>query len=210
MGDLAEKYAKEREPLEVVRESYPEKDRVYKKYSEKKMSVSSDNFILSFKDNTPTLSGRELLIKNIETTLALKLMFSNSSPLYTELYQNGYINDTFSCDTLNGEGYSAIMIGGEAKDVKKTADKILEGIKKVKETGFKTEDFERAKKSAFGRQIRAFNSIEAVANGFCANFFSGINLFDFIEAFDCISCESVHKRVFEIFGENNSLSVIKS
>ena len=210
VGELAEKYAKKREPMEVVKETYVEKDEVFQKYYEKKMSVSSDNFIISFKDNTPTLTGKELLIKNIETTLALKMMFSHSSELYSELYRDGYINDTFSYDTLNGEGYSAIMVGGEAKDVKKTSDKILEGIKKIKETGFTKENFERTKKAVLGRQIMAFNSIESVANSFCSNFFSGIGAFDFIDAFSEVTAESVHKRVFEIFGENNALSVIKS
>ena len=133
VGALAEKYAKKRDKKEVIRKTYTEKDSVYKKYFEKEMSVSNDNFILSFKDNSKTLSGKEQLIKSIETTLALKMMFSKSSALYNELYMGGYINDTFSYDTLNGDGYSAIMIGSEAKDVKKTADKILEGIKKVKE-----------------------------------------------------------------------------
>lgn len=210
VGELAEKYAKKRAPMEVIREKYTEKDEVFQKYSEKKMSVSSDNFILSFKDNSKTADGRDYLIKTIETTLALKLMFSKSSSLYNELYKDGYINDTFSYDTLSGEGYSAVMIGGEAKDVKKTSDKILEGIKKIKETGFSEEDFQRAKKAVFGRQIMAFNSIEAIANGFCANFFSGIGIFDFVEAFPPVTAESVHKRIFEIFGENYALSVIKA
>ena len=209
VGDLAEKYAVKKENSVVVRETYTEKDTVKEAYNEKKMSVSCDNFILSFKDNSKTLAGKELLIKNIETTLALKLMFSRSSENYNELYKNGYINDTFSMDTLYGEGYGAIMLGGEAKDVEKTADMLLDCIKKVKENGFSEEAFNRAKKALIGRHIMAFNSIEAVANTFCANFFSGIGLFDFNEAIDKITKESVHKRVFEIFSDNHALSVIK-
>ena len=86
---------------------------------------------------------------------------------------------------------------------------LLDCIKKVKENGFSEEAFNRAKKALIGRHIMAFNSIEAVANTFCANFFSGIGLFDFNEAIDKITKESVHKRVFEIFSDNHALSVIK-
>ena len=209
VGDLAEKYAKPREKAEVIRDSFIEKDEVKRKYSEKKMEVSCDNFILSFKDNSPTLTGNELLIKNIETTLAVKLLFSRSSHLYNKLYESGLINSTFSCDSMYGNGYSCVMLGGEAKDVSKTTDAILNGIKAAKENGFSEEDFSRAKKSYLGRQIIAYNSVESVANSFCANFFSGIGAFDFTDAFEKITKESVHKRIFEIFGDNYAVSVIK-
>ena len=76
--------------------------------------------------------------------------------------------------------------------------------------GFTDEDFERTKKAVLGRQVMAFNSIESVANSFCANFFSGIGAFDFIDAFEEITKESVHNRIFEIFSEHYALSVIKA
>lgn len=209
VGALAEKYARPREKAEVIRDSYTEKDEVKSKYSEKKMDVSCDNFILSFKDNTPTLKGEELLIKNIETALILKLMFSRSSKLYNDLYENGIINSSFSYDTLHDEGYSCVMLGGEAKDVSKTVDALLKGIEDAKKNGFGKEDFERVKKSSLGRQIMAYNSIESVANSFCANYFSGIGAFDFVSAFSKVTNESVHKRIFEIFGDNHAVSVIK-
>lgn len=210
VGELAEKYAKPRGKMSVKRKTYTEKDEVKVKYFEKQMSVSCDNFILSFKDNSQCLKGEELLIKNIETAIILKLMFSRSSKFYNDLYLGGYINDTFSCDTLNGEGYSAIMIGGEAKDVNKTTKKLLEGINEFKEKGFLEEDFLRVKKSLLGGQIRAYNSIEAVANSFCENFFAGISAFDFIDAFSKITLSSVEKRLPQIFGKNHAVSVIKS
>ena len=209
VGSIAEKYAVKKETSNVVRKTYTEKDSVKAKYDEKKMSVSCDNFILSFKDNSKTLTGEELLIKNIEITLALKLMFSRSSENYNELYKNGYINDTFSTDTLYGEGYGAIMLGGEAKDVEKTVKMLLSCIDKVKKNGFSDEDFNRAKRAVIGRNVMAYNSIEAVANSFCANFFSKIGLFDFNDAINKVTKETVYKRVFEIFGDNYALSVIK-
>ena len=91
----------------------------------------------------------------------------------------------------------------------RTPDAAIEFSGSAKKNGFGKEDFERVKKSSLGRQIMAYNSIESVANSFCANYFSGIGAFDFVSAFSKVTNESVHKRIFEIFGDNHAVSVIK-
>ncbi len=205
---LVEKNVKKKEDVNLVRKTYAEKDCVFKKDITKKMSVSKDNYILAFKDNEVNLRGREYLKKNIEATLVLKMLFSDSSYLYNKLYNEGILNDSFSWENLMDEAYCAYLLGGEADDVGKTVEALVCEIEKIKEKGFSEEEFELVKKSSWGRQIRSFNSLEAVANSFCSNFFLGIGLFDFVEVFNEVTLKDINKRIKTMFTDNYSVSVV--
>ncbi len=208
VSELVEKNVKSKPEISLKRKTYTEKESVFEKKIVKKMSVSKDNYILAFKDNEINLRGCDFLKKNIETTLVLKMLFSDSSSLYNKLYSEGILNDSFSYENLMDESYCAYLLGGEADDVEKTVDALINEIEKVKETGFLEEEFELAKKSSWGRQIRSFNSLEAVANGFCSNFFLGIGLFDFAEVFSKITLSDINERIKKMFTKNYSISVV--
>lgn len=210
ISELVEKNVKKKEPKNVVRKKYMEPEEINEKSIVKNMSVSKDNYILGFKDNEIGLKGEEYLLKNIEVALVLKMLFSEFADLYNELYQKGIINDTFSYENLMHEDYSAVLMGGETDDVERSVKAIIDGINKVKEKGFTKEEFDLAKKSMWGRQIRSYNSLEAVANSFCSNFFLGINAFDFVKVFEKITLESVNDRLSKMFDNNYySVSVVK-
>lgn len=208
ISELVEKNVKKKPEINVKRKTYEEKESVFEKRIVKKMSVSKDNYILAFKDNEINLRGQDFLKKNIETSLVLKMLFSDSSSLYNKLYNEGILNDSFSYESLLDETYSAYLLGGETDDVEGTVDAIIKEIEKIKESGFSKEEFELAKKSSWGRQIRSFNSLEAVANGFCSNFFMGIGLFDFTEVFSNVTLMDINERVKKMFTDNYSVSVV--
>ena len=172
------------------------------------MSVSKDNYLIAFKDNEVSLRGKEFLKKNIETSLVLKMLFSESSEIYNKLYNEGVINDTFSYENLMDETYCAYLMGGEADDVDKTVEILISEIEKKKNSGFFEEEFELAKKSSWGRQIRSYNSLEAVANSFCANFFLCIGMFDFVDVFNDITLCDINNRLKKMFTDNYSVSKV--
>ncbi len=207
---IVDKNVKKREtPFLVTRKQYTEPDFVHQKRISKEMSVSQPSFILGFKNNQVGLTGKDLLRKNMETGMILKMLFSQSAPLYNELYRSGLINDTFGFDCLNSDTYFATFVNGEAKDVDRTVEAVLKGIEAVKQTGFSEEEVKRYKKATLGRQIRAYDSIESVANGFSSNYFYGIGAFDFLEQNALITADSLNRRMLEIFGEHYSVSEIR-
>jgi predicted Zn-dependent peptidase len=209
---IADKNIKKREtPFSVERTEYEEGAGVNQNRITKKMSVSQPNFILAFKGEAPAgrpIRGKEMLKRNLETNLVLKMLFSESAELYNKLYNSGVINDNFSADLISGETYFSVICGGETKSVDKAVSGISEYLGKIKETGFAKEEYEMAKKASFGRQITAYNSLEAVANSFSGNFFSGIGAFDFINVYGEITLDSVNERLKSVFNENYSLSEI--
>ena len=195
-------------PLVFERMEYEEDATVNQNRITKKMSVSLPNFILAFKDNDVGFDGIKLQIKNIEVNLILKMLFSESAELYNELYNSGVINDNFSCDNLSSDSYFATICGGETKCVDTAVAKILEYLEKIKKVGFSEEEFARTKKASFGRQIKAFNSLEAVANGFSSNFFHNIGAFDFISSYNQVTLQSVNERLKSVFTENYAVSEV--
>ena len=199
---------KKAEPFSVERAEYQEKETVNQNRITKKMSVSMPNFILAWKDNDVGYDGKELQKKHIEVSLILKMLFSESAELYNDLYNKGIINDNFNYDELGNKNYYAAICGGETKSVDLAVEEILRYLRKIKETGFKKEDFEMTKKASLGRQITSFNSFEAVANGFSSNFFNNIGAFDFIDIYDEITLESVNDRLRKVFGENYAISEV--
>ena len=152
------------------------------------------------------MNWKELLKKNMETGLILKMLFSQSAPLYNELYKKGLINDTFGFDCISGDHYYATLLNGEATDIDATCEVILKGIEKAKQEGFLKADVDRYKKAAMGRQIRAYDSLESVANSFSSNYFYGIGAFDFLEVYPTITEESLLFRMKEIFNEHYVVS----
>lgn len=207
---LVDKNVKKRpHGFSVERKIYREPSEVKQKRIVKHMSVSQPSFILGFKENHVGLNGRDLLLKNMETGLLLKMMFSPSAPLYNELYKKGLINDTFGFDCLNSDSYFATFVNSEAKEIDRTVTAILEGIEKVKQQGFSKEEINRVKKSSLGRQIRAFDSMESVANSFSSNYFYGIGAFDFVNVYPQITQESLMKRLNEVFNENYAVSEMR-
>ena len=202
-----DKNVKKREtPFLVERTAYKEPDCVHQKCIRKEMSVSKPSFILGFKENHVGIFGKELLKKTMETGLILKMLFSQSAPLYNELYQKGLINDTFGFDCISGDHYFATLLNGEANNIDATAEAILKGIETAKQQGFSKQDVQRYKKAALGRQIRAYDSLESVANHFSSNYFYGIGAFDFLEIYPTITEESLLSRMKEIFSEHYAVS----
>jgi predicted Zn-dependent peptidase len=207
---IVDKNVKTKEaPFLVERIEYEELETVNQNKITKKMSVSQNNFILGFKDSDIGFDGKRLLKKNIESNLILKMLFSESAELYNYLYNNNYINDSFSSDTVGSSNYFATLIGGEAKNIDNTVKAILEKLNEIKRVGLLEEDFITTKKASFGRQIKAFNSLEAIANGFSSNFFSNIGAFDFIDIYDEININSINERLNKMFNNNYAISEVE-
>ena len=209
VSKLIDKNVKKREvPFSVERTAYYEKPTVNQNRITKKMDVSMPNFILAWKDSDIGYEGRPLLKKNIETSLILKMLFSESAGLYNQIYNKGLINDNFSYDEISDKDYFAVICGGETKSVDLAVEEILRYLEKIKETGFVSEEFEMTKKASLGRQITSFNSLESIASGFSANFFKDINAFDFIDIYDEITLDGVNDRLKKIFNENYAISEV--
>lgn len=203
---------KNNEPFtEPIKKIYPTEPKdIAEPYAEKSMAIASPMFMVGFKDNDVNLSGTELLKKNIEIKILMKMLFSKGSDIYKKLYDMNLINSTFSLDYTMQPDYGFSSIDGESKDPKKVYEIILDELSKLSETGLDKERFERAKKVIWGRYIRMHNDIEDYAVTFMQFLFMGIDYFEYDKVYKTITFEDIEKRFRTHFvPEYSALSVIK-
>ena len=196
---------------EPIKKIYPKEPKnIASRYAERSMAIASPMFMLGFKDNDVNVSGNELLKKNIEITILLRMLFAKGSDIYKKLYDLGLINSTFGFDYTVQPDYGFTVLEGESKDPNRVYGIIMEEISKIKESGLSEDDFERAKKVVWGRYIRMHNDIEDYACTFMQFLFMGVDYFDYYNVYKTVTFEDIKKRFNEHFDpEYAALSVVK-
>ena len=187
-----------------------EAETVAKTRSEKKMAVAAPMFMFGWKDNDVNKSGAELLKKNLEITILLKMLLGKGSEIYKKLYDAGLINNTFSVDYTMQPDYGFTSIDGESKDPEAVFALVMDELDRVRAEGLSETDFELAKKVAWGKYIRSHNDIENYAVTFLQLQFMDIDYFNYYDVYNTVTFEDVKRRFDEHFRrENAALSVIR-
>jgi len=110
------------------------------------------------------------------------------------------IDDTFSYDYTQEQGFGFAMIGGDTSDPDKLSESIKEMLHRAVTAAFNSDALERTKKKKIGAFLRAVNSPEYIANQFTRYSFNGMNLFDVVPTIEQISVEDITnaaKRLIE-------------
>ena len=174
------------------------------------MSVAIPIFQMGFKDDISNIKDEELITREVTMKILLEILIGRSSKLYSQLYEDGLINNTFEFDYTNEENYAYSIIGGESKEPYKVREKLFEIIECMLKNGVCEEAFERVKKATYGRTIRWFNSLEKVSEIFISSYFKKNNVFDYFNIYDKINLEYLTKLMKEHFKlDRFAISVIK-
>ena len=161
-------------------------------------------FMIGFKNN---LKDNKLKMA-IASDIILNSIIGKCSELYQELYNNGTIMSELEVENEFSTNYSHILIAGETKNPKETANKIIETI--INST-ITEEQFERSKKRVYGELLKEFNDVEDIGRLFLQSAIKGYNGFDYITELENITFEEVLRYQKEIFKEENStISMITS
>lgn len=192
--------------IENIERFYPvEPDGVNMKEIVETLDVSLPLFNIGFKDLQIGLSGRELLKREITTDLIIDMLFKKGSEFYKELYNANLVNDSFSGDYTGRYDHGYTLIGGESKDPYEVKSRLFDYIEKIKEDGFKEEQFEIIKKRYLGGYLKYFDSLDFIANNFISYHFKDINLLDYIDVVKEITIDDIQSRFAEHFTKDNSV-----
>lgn len=193
-------------PIERIFEQEP--DTVCTHRVEQKLSVALPLFQLGFKEKAgeSLVSVRELAAKEI----LLELLASDSSPLFRKLLDADLINETsFDSEFFEGPGYAAYLFAGESRDPEAVENALLQELQRLRKDGFSSEDFLRAKKSVYGRNIAALNSTDSIANSMASLAFANRELFSYLQSLREISQQEVYEQLQKGFDpEKRVLSII--
>ncbi|MFZ5986075.1 MAG: insulinase family protein, partial [Bacillota bacterium] len=148
--------------------------------------------------------------REIAVKILLEMIMGRSSSLYTELYNEGLINNTFEFDYNIEESYAFSAFGGESRDPVLVKERVLNEIRNQKNNGLNKDNYERIKKSMNGRFIKQLNSVERISHMFISVYFKEVNMFDYMDIYDKMSFDYVKEVFSQHFTEDNlALSVIK-
>lgn len=191
-----------------VEKKYPdEPNEINKEYIEQKLAVSMPLFNMGIKDNVAA-TGYDLLKRRTALTVASQCLAGRSSKLFSELYSQGLINQSFSAEASINANYSYLAWGGQSIDPKKTCDIISRHLKEMGNNGIQKNVFERIKKSHKGSFIRSLNSMDSIARHIMDSHFNKYNFFDRVRVYEELDLDYVNQLIGEVFNNPWALSVV--
>lgn len=189
----------------------PEPVEVGEKRRESKLAVSLPKCLFGFKEKQVGLTGEDQLRRDLTTKLMMDLLFGSSTELYQKLYEDDLISDSFGHEFNSSPQYAFSAIGGDTKDPDALLARIRQKVDKLKESGFESSDFERARKKKMGGYLRMLNSPENIAHEFTRYQFRGADLFKVLPVYESITVEDVNRRLQEHIDWNQlAVSIVVS
>ena len=181
---------------------------IVEKYVEKAMDISMPCALIGFKDND--LSSNKVK-KDIAIEIIGSILLSKSSKTFEELYEEGKIFSEPSLQYEFSKTFAHVMIQFQSHNIQDVINKIQNNLEELKISGINKEDFERSKKKLYGELVKSYSEASNVATAMIADYFKGIDTFEYIEEFKNIDKDYVEKILIELFREENKVvSVINS
>ncbi|MFJ5761861.1 EF-P 5-aminopentanol modification-associated protein YfmH [Neobacillus sp. NPDC093182] len=166
------------------------------------MNVQTSKCLIGMKALHVDQTGPELLKNELTMNVLLDLLFGKSSENYNQLYNQGLIDETFSYDYTQEQGFGFAMVGGDTENPDKLAEELKNMLFQAKNgTTFAEEQLERAKKKKIGAFLRAVNSPEYIANQFTRYAFNDMNLFDVVPTLEKITMDDIKTMASEVISE---------
>ena len=156
------------------------------------MDVQKPKVSIGLKAKESDFSGEEMMKHELSVQIGLECLFGRASSFYTDVYDNGLIDESYSFDFSLEKGYGFAMIGSDTE----RPDELIAAIKaKLAEAEqsniFTTEDIERIKRKKIGFFLRALNSLEFIANQFTRYKFNEMNLFDVVPMLEKLTVDDI-------------------
>lgn len=169
--------------------------------NELRMDIQKPKAYVSFKARETHLQGREMLKQELAIQLALDLMYGRSSAFYEEMYEKGWIDESYSYDFSLEKGFGFAMVGSDTNHPVELENAIKTVMNESEASlPFDAEKLERVKRRKIGFFLRAMNSIEFIANQFTRYKFNDMNLFDAVPVIEELTMEDVEQAMKSIQG----------
>ncbi len=190
-----------------IKRVYPdEPEEVVQEKIEQKLEVSQPLYTIGIKD-----TGKCDVKKHIAMEILLNLLVGRSSNLYKELYNEGVIYAQPSLEYEFTDIYAHALISGQSNEPEKVYQKFKEEVKKLKTEGIDEENFNRIKKMIYGGYVKEYNDVADIARMFLADYFKGINSFDYLEEIEGITVEYLEQILKDVFKEEKMIiSIVRN
>ncbi len=196
-----------KENKELPKRIYPkEQEEVNEKEMIVQMELSNPIFGIGFKDKVED----NMVKKHIAIEIILNTLLGKSSKLYKELTDDNTLLGTLDLEYEYSREYAFVLITGQSRKPKKVYERINKEIENAIKNGLNSEDFERNKKKIYGDYITEYNSVEDTARMFLADYFKGVNSFEYLEEYTNVTKEYAEEILREVFDLNKEvLSIVE-
>ncbi|XJZ28562.1 EF-P 5-aminopentanol modification-associated protein YfmH [Bacillota bacterium Lsc_1132] len=204
MNQVRENQAKKdyKDMPEIKRQFEDEPAEVDEKKRVLEMNVQTSKCLVGIKALHVNQSGEEMLKNELTMNVLLDLLFGKSSENYNQLYNDGLIDESFSYDYTQEQGFGFAMVGGDTSDPDRLAETLEKMLMSAKNgSPFSEEQLDRAKKKKIGAFLRSINSPEYIANQFTRYAFNDMNLFDVVPTLEKITLSDVEALAAEVISE---------
>ena len=176
-----------------------ENDSVSKEKITAKMQVAKPLFDIGIKDNDISSDPIERLKKAAGMSVLNEMLFSKSSKIFNDLYDEGLLSGNFDyCYTISSS-FAFNEISGESCDPCKVYGRIKDYIKEVCVKGLDQESYNRCKKVIISDLIKMFDSTEDIACEMMNYIFEDCDIFDYAEVVKELTFEYVEQLVNTMF-----------
>lgn len=178
---------------------------------ERSMPVSQPIFEIGIKDDLPSENSNERMKRDVVMTVLGEMLFSRAGELYNELFEGGFINESYTYGYSIAREVGFYSIYGEGDDPDLVLDKVKKHVSKVKREGLSEKDFIRSKRVMMAEFLRDFDSVDDIANSVLNFGVEGINIFEYRKIIEGVCFSDVQKCLNESFDEDRfAISVIKN
>ena len=198
---VADRVLKESPSCEIERFFDEENDSVSKERISVKMQVAKPLFDIGIKDNNISKDPIERLKKAAGMSVLNEMLFSKSSSLFNELYDEGLVSGNFDyCYTVSSS-FAFNEISGESSDPEKVYSRIQEYIGEMREKGLDEEVYDRCKKVIYADFLKTFDNTEEIACELMSYIFEDCDMFDYAEVIKDLTFEDVKKLLNTMFDD---------
>lgn len=196
-----------KEALHIQRGTYDEPDTIAQTEEEIQLEVSLPLFSIGYK--MKPLDGIEHLKAALQCEVVNEILVGGGSDLYRSLYDSGLISaGNIYGEVVSGNGFFSVVIGGESRDPKQVYSMIKEEISRLKQEGIPKELYEATKKKLYGKILRAFNNVQAVATNMMESCFSDTDIYDQIELTAQLTYEEVTEKLYDYDSGKSAISIV--
>ncbi|WP_128894182.1 EF-P 5-aminopentanol modification-associated protein YfmH [Longirhabdus pacifica] len=203
--------AKNIHPQGEIKRYFEAEPKAVKAHEKKiQLSVSMPKCLCGIKEVYGYEEGTSLLQKQLEMKIIMDLLFSPSSTLYQQLYDQQLITDSFSSDYKAYNTFAFSVFGGDTPDPDRMIHMIRSNIDEYIKNGLSKEEFEVSKHKQMGSYLRLFNIPELIAHSFTDYLYKNCDFFDMMSTFSRITWEGINDRLRHHFNwEVMSVSVVE-
>lgn len=172
----------ESNPGKIINHFDKEPEAVAAHKIEAEFDIGTPQFVIGYKINTLPGEGKDYVKSDAVMSVLMQALFGKSSDVYTELYEENLINDSFSHGYEGELSYAFAEISGESKDPDAVFSRIKDAVARAKKEGIPREDIERAKRAVVGRAVSLIDSQEGFSNEFVRFCLKGADLMTYPSA----------------------------